>query len=272
MSNDKKETWHSRWMLKREQRNQKQGRSGEDIQDQWVSGRINRYNRDAPEDAPNNLRAVYERKGKIINYNCLDAFNVNKDPTSRKIKVFLQQPHESLDKIYILERANSLNEVPERYRPTRNIFRQCWPGSRTVREEPPIFGFNTDTYVMRSINSIATHIPNHHYFYVIYSDIPNVVMCCAHDPKRLELGHTSIVKGRIFWYRHDKSPPFPDDQNIDYTKYSVLVAGELFFENGKLLRWNNRSGHYRPRKAPVVEFGATDHILPRKRFFPTETS
>ncbi|KMJ44342.1 hypothetical protein AB204_14775 [Xenorhabdus khoisanae] len=263
MRADDPKTWHAQWALRREQINRVRGRQGEDVGDEWVSERIKRYDNSASENALSRLDVVYKNKAKIIHHNCLDIFNVNDIPGDRRHKPHPQQPHESLENIYILERSWPESNRHIRQRPRFNVFKQCcWPNPR--RDDDDCY-----YYVMKRIDSMEApvHVPNGHYIYVIYSDIPQIVVCNFCDfSKPLVTGHTSLIKGRILWYRHDASQPLPNDDEINYAAYPVLLAGELFFTGGKLIRWNNRSGHYRPRSSPVLEFGATDHILPRKLF------
>ncbi|MBD2813694.1 hypothetical protein ID850_02690 [Xenorhabdus sp. Flor] len=269
MRDDNKKTWHSQWASNREQVNRIKDRGGSriDVRDQWLSERIKSYDKDAPEDALTSLRAIYEKRARIINHNCLDEFDTTHKPRAGKLKPHYQQPHESLDKIYIIERVCPESKAPKRPWSKLSIFKQCWSGAEQEQKQPA----ENYCYVMKRMNSVETHIPNGLYLYVIYSDMPQLVICSAYDSKRPLVGHTSLIKGRILWYHHDVSQPLPNDDDIDYTKYPVLLAGELCFTGGILTKWNNRSGHYRPRKSPVLEFGATDHILPRKLFQPTET-
>ncbi len=241
--------WHTQRAFNREQLNQRKGGRGEDVGDQWVSERIKRYHTDAPENALATLRKTYENRTRIINHNCLDIYK----PKNGHHR---QQEHESLDNIYMLERSWVKSGGGQRRQTGLNIFKCFWPEAAGSD--------NNYHYVMKRIASMGAHVhvPHGNYLYVIYSDIPLTVVCgsCV-VPK----GHTSLIKGRFLWC----GQPLPNDADIDYTRYSVLLAGELFFEQGKLIRWNNRSGHYRPKGTPVSEFGATHHILPPELFFDT---
>ncbi|PHM30208.1 hypothetical protein [Xenorhabdus innexi] len=245
MSDDEKELWHI---------------------NPRVSENIRNYSNNMPEGALKNLSAIYEKRTKIIQYDCLDHFDTKNKPKPGRPKAPYQQPHQNIDQIYILERTFPEPNAPKKHRSRFKIFRQCWSGSEEQEEQQCAETYN---YVMKNINSMEKHIPSGLYLYVIYSDMPQIVVCGAYDSKNPLVGHTSLIKGRIFWFRHDTSQPLPDDDSIDYTKYPVLLAGELSFSGGVLTSWNNRSGHYRPRQAPVLELGATDYILPRKLFKPT---
>ncbi|CDG96233.1 hypothetical protein L7750_14660 [Xenorhabdus bovienii] len=205
--------------------------------DQWVSNRIHRHCEYAPENALTNLHKTYADRGKIINYNCLDAFNTKRDPVGKGRRLAMQQPHAQLDEIYILERTH------------------C-----------QLQGDGDAHYFMKSIEPITLHVPDGHYLYVIYTDMPLTVICGLYDPNRIPtIGHTSLIKGRIRLYGKNKNISQLDDKDIDYAKYPVLLAGELFFDDGRLTMWNNRSGHYFPKGDKVV-LNATNCILPQKLF------
>ncbi|AOM39892.1 hypothetical protein [Xenorhabdus hominickii] len=260
MRDDDTKTWHDQWALKREQINRVKGRGEEDVRDQWISERIKSYDKDVPKNALTKLSAIYKNRATIINHNCLDEFDTIHKPRPGRHKPPFQQPHESLDNIYMLERSWPESDRHKQRQPRLNVFKQCcWPRAR--------YDDDCYYYVMKRIDSMEICVPDGHYIYVIYSDMPQIVVCSICDfSKPLVTGHTSLIKGRLLWYRHDASQPLPNDDDIDHTKYPVLLAGELFFTHGILTQWNNRSGHYRPRSSPVLEFGATDHILPRKLF------
>ncbi|MDX7999470.1 hypothetical protein FE394_09715 [Xenorhabdus sp. Reich] len=236
--NNNRKSWCTRRLLTCGLGNRAGGENGESIGDQWASNRIKRYYKDAPKKPLTSLLEVYENKMNIINHNCLDLFDTKRNGEKGKWPLKPQQPHATLDEIYILERIHHYSEE------------------------------NNDAYYrMKCVNQIETHVPNGSYLYVIYSDLSQIIVCCRGDGTSFPmLGHSSVIKARLLLYRCDGNTSQINNEEIDYAQYPVLLAGELFFMNGKLTMWNNRSGHYRPRGDPVLKFKATDHILPRKLF------
>ncbi|MDX7988056.1 hypothetical protein FE392_12045 [Xenorhabdus sp. 12] len=258
-NNGDKGTWHAQRASRRELMNRTRG-SDEDVRDQWISRSIKRHDDSAPENALTSLRTVYENRAKLINYNCLDSYNTVHKPNPKARQPQPQQPHVGLDQIYVLERIG----IIERPEPEPNTgLLSCFKFKMHKQNRKALEDDESHNYVMKCMESMESHVPDGRYVYTIYSDMPQVVVCTSGVGA---IGHSSVVKGRIFWCRRDASQPLPNDEDIDYTKYPVMLAGELFFNQGKLIRWNNRSGHYRPMKQSVLEFGAAAHILPRKLF------
>lgn len=102
----------------------------------------------------------------------------------------------------------------------------------------------------RVLNKMAT--PKGVYIFVIRSWEPGKVYCAHMGTID---GHTSMVR------------------NSGSEIGSVLFAGELLFDDGILLSWNNGSGHYRP-DASLIQTNLLPHIklmLPEPLFRQTDT-